>query len=136
MLSRKADFPQDSLSNSNLKMFDFEKLDVYKKAKKFNKSITIFLSKSKVDKVTKDQLRRASFSIMLNIAEGSGRFTKPDKRHYYVIARGSVFECVAIFDYLKDMGLISDTIFKDYYSFLEEISKMLFAMIKGLKKIG
>ena len=115
-------------------MFDFEKLDVYLKAKKFNKSVFIFLSTSKVDKVTKDQLRRASFSIMLNIAEGSGRFTKPDKRNFYVIARGSAFECVAIFDYLRDLEMISDSAFKQYYSFLEEISKMLFAMIKGLTK--
>ena len=115
-------------------MFDFEKLDVYNKAKKFNKTVTIFLSTSKVDKTTKYQLRRASFSIMLNIAEGSGRFTNPDKRHFYVIARGSAFECVAIFDYLKDMDMISDIVFKQYYSFLEEISKMLFAMIKGLTK--
>jgi hypothetical protein len=45
-------------------MFDFEKLDVYAKAKRFNKSVTVFLTNSKVDKTTKDQLRRASFSIM------------------------------------------------------------------------
>ncbi|MFD1551369.1 four helix bundle protein, partial [Putridiphycobacter roseus] len=70
-------------------MFDFEKLEVYSKAKRFNKSVTIFLASSKVDKTTKDQLRRASFSILLNIAEGSGRFTKPDKRNFYIIARGS-----------------------------------------------
>ncbi len=67
-------------------MFDFEKLEVYNKAKKFNKSVTVFLSTSKVDITTEDQLRRASFSIMMNIAEGSGRFTKPDKRYFYVIA--------------------------------------------------
>ncbi len=115
-------------------MFDFEKLEVYVKAKKFNKSVTQFLASSKVDKTTKDQLRRAAFSIMLNIAEGSGRFTKPDKRNFYVIARGSTFECVAIFDYLKDMEAIDETIFKQYYSFLEEMSKMLFSLIKGLSK--
>jgi four helix bundle protein len=115
-------------------MFDFEKLDVYVKAKRFNKSVTEFLKASKVDKTTKDQLRRASFSIMLNIAEGSGRFTKPDKRNFYVISRGSVFECVAIFDYLKDMETIDEIVFNQYYLFLEEISKMLFALIKGLTK--
>lgn len=70
-------------------MFDFEKLDVYQKAKTFNKSVTNFLKVSKLDRVTNDQLRRAAFSIMLNIAEGSGRFTKADKRNFYVIARGS-----------------------------------------------
>ena len=71
---------------------------------------------------------------MLNIAEGSGRFTKPDKRNFYVIARGSVFECVAIFDYLQDIGILDETTFKQYYSFLEEISKMLYALIKELSK--
>ena len=71
-------------------MFDFEKLNVYIKAKQFNKSITTFLDENKVDKVTHDQLRRASFSIMLNIDEGAGRFTNKDKRNFYVIARGSV----------------------------------------------
>ena len=87
-------------------MFDFEKLEVYRKAKAYNQSVTQFLLESKTDRVTHDQLRRASFSIMLNIAEGSGRFTNPDKRHFYIVARGSAFECVAIFDYLKDLHTI------------------------------
>lgn len=115
-------------------MFDFEKLEVYVKAKRFNQSVANLLEQLKIDKTTHNQLRRASFSIMLNIAEGSGRFTNPDKRNFYVIARGSVFECVAIFDYLKDLEVISKEDFNKYYSFLEEISKMLFALIKGLQK--
>jgi len=69
-------------------MFDFEKLEVYKKAKEFNKKISIFLKEKNLDRVTNDQLRRASFSIMLNIAEGSGRYSKADKRKFYVISRG------------------------------------------------
>jgi len=114
-------------------MFDFEKLDVYAKAKSFNHHILNFLNKSKIDKTTYDQLRRASLSIMLNIAEGSGRFTKPDKRNFYVIARGSVFECVAIFDFLKDMNIINEETYNKFYSSLEEISKMLFSLIKNLQ---
>ena len=86
----------NSHSNKQL-MFDFEKLSVYQKSKVFNKNVAVFLSNTKTDRTTNDQLRRASFSIMLNIAEGTGRFTKPDKRNFYVIARGSAFECVAIF---------------------------------------
>lgn len=92
-------------------MFEFEKLSVYEKAKKLNKSVSIFLDKSLVDTVSKNQLRRASFSIMLNIAEGSGRSTNRDKRNFLVISRGSVFECVAIFDYLKDLNQIDKTSF-------------------------
>ncbi len=69
---------------------------------------------------------------MLNIAEGTGRFTKSDKKNFYVISRGSAFECVAIFDYLKDSNLIGDEDFREFYNKLEEISKMLFALIKTL----
>ena len=87
-------------------MFEFERLSVYEKAKKLNKSVTLFLENSLVDTITKSQLRRASFSVMLNIAEGSGRSTNRDKRNFLVISRGSVFECVAIFDYLKDINQI------------------------------
>ena len=114
-------------------MFDFEKLQVYSKPKEFNKAVTSFLERKEIDKTTDDQLRRAAFSIMLNIAEGSGRFTKPDKKNFYIIARGSAFECVAIFDYLHDNGKIETRDFTKYYTMLEEISKMLYALIKGLQ---
>jgi four helix bundle protein len=61
-------------------MFDFEKLAVYQKAKAYNKEVNLLISKSKLDRATNDQIRRASFSIMLNIAEGTGRFTNPESR--------------------------------------------------------
>jgi four helix bundle protein len=115
-------------------MFDFEKLEVYKRAKHLNAEVSVLLSKIKADKVTHDQLRRASFSIMLNIAEGSGRFTKADKKNFYVIARGSIFECVAILDYLKDQKAIQVNEFDSFYKLCEEISKMLFSLIKGLEQ--
>jgi len=72
-------------------MFDFEKLTLYQKATSYNKKVNHFLSTSKLDRTTNDQLRRASLSIMLNIAEGKGRFTKPDRRNFYIIARGVSF---------------------------------------------
>jgi len=115
-------------------MFDFENLAVYKKAKNYNKSITRFLLTHKIDRSTQDQLRRASLSIMLNIAEGTGRATNPDKRRFYIIARGSAFECVSIFDYLLDVQVINKMQYDYFYSVLEEISKMLYAMIKNLSK--
>ena len=113
-------------------MFDFEKLTVYSKAKYFNKKVNAFLISTKLDRTTNDQLRRASFSIMLNIAEGSGRYSKADKRNFYVISRGSAFECVAIFDYLKDINVINETQFSEFYNYLDELSRMLFSMIKSL----
>ena len=113
-------------------MFDFENLEVYSKSKMFNKSIFRLIQSHKYDRTTNDQLRRASFSIMLNIAEGSGRFSKKDKRNFYIIARGSIYECIAILDYLKDTDQLDKESFNKYYQSLEELSKMLYAMIQGL----
>ncbi len=113
-------------------MFDFEKLTIYKKAKLFNSQIRSFINSTPLDRTTKDQLRRASFSIVLNIAEGSGRFSKPDRRNFFVIARSSAFECVAILDVLKDEEVINQIEFETFYTNIEEISKILFAMIKNL----
>jgi four helix bundle protein len=113
-------------------MFDFEKLTVYQKAKIYNKKVNQFLVDNRLERNTNDQLRRASFSIMLNIAEGTGRFTKPDRRNFYIISRGSVFECVAIFDYLKDLNAISETKFNEFYEELDELSRMLYSMIKNI----
>ncbi len=114
-------------------MFDFEKLQVYSHTKSYNRAVKNFLKNHVIEKATKDQLHRASLSILLNVAEGSGRFSKADKRNFYVIARGSCFECVAIFDYLKDEGDINKNSFREFYSILEEISKMLYAMIRSLE---
>ena len=113
-------------------MFDFEKLEVYSKAKQFNSAISLFLENANISRNKNDQLERAAFSIMLNIAEGTGRFTKPDTKNFYIIARGSAFECIAILDYLSDQKVIDQKTFREFYSVLEEISKMLYSLIKKL----
>lgn len=115
-------------------MFDFEKLTVYKKAKLFNADIRAFIKAARLDSTTNDQLRRAAFSVVLNLAEGSGRFSKPDRKNFYIIARSSIFECIAILDVLKDEGMVEEHIFNGYYNQGEELSKILFAMIANLQK--
>jgi four helix bundle protein len=115
-------------------MFDFEKLDVYKKAKAFNAGIRDFIKRTKLDTTTNDQLRRAAFSVVLNLAEGSGRFSKPDRRNFYVVARSSIFECVAILDVLKDEAVIDKDTFCGFYEQADELSRILFVMIKNLQQ--
>jgi len=117
-------------------MFDFENLDVYKKAKELNKDILIFLKEKEnklVDSYIKGQLRRASISIVINIAEGSGKFSKADKRNFYIIARGSVYECVSLFEIIQEENQISKEKFQYFYQKLETISKMLLGLINSQK---
>jgi len=115
-------------------MFDFQKLDVYRKSKNFCKEIYSILDEKHFDLVTNDQLRRASFSIMLNIAEGTSRFSNKDRKNFFVVARGSTFECVAILEYLLETKEITREIFLESEKKLEEISKMLYGLIRGLDK--
>ena len=69
---------------------------------------------------------------MLNIAEGSSRFSNRDRKNFLVIARGSAFECVAIMEYLLEVKEISHDTFTDYENKLDEISRMLFGLIRRL----
>jgi len=115
-------------------MFDFEKLEVYKKAKELNKEILKFLKENKqIDSYLRDQLRRASISMVINIAEGSGKFSKADKKNFYTIARGSVYECVSLFEIIFEEKQISKELFDNFYNKFEIISKMLLGLINSQK---
>lgn len=73
-------------------MFDFEKLAVYKKAKELNKEVLKFLKENKqIDSYLRDQLRRASISMVINIAEGSRKFSKADKKNFYITAKFEIW---------------------------------------------
>ena len=49
----------------------------------------------------RDQLLRASSSVALNLAEGSGKRTLAEQRRFYNIALGSLRECQAVCDLLE-----------------------------------
>jgi four helix bundle protein len=113
-------------------MFDFEKLDVYQVVKSNNSKILKFIfSHATMDSYIKDQWKQCNLSIILNLAEGTGRMTNIDKKHYLTISRGSVFESVAILETVKDLELIDEALFKEYYDGYEQISKMLLGMIRS-----
>ena len=112
--------------------FEFQNLTVYKKAKIFHQDAKKLIAVKKLSSYEKDQLSRASFSVVLNIAEGSGRFTKKDRRGSFVIARSSVFECVAILDVLKDENIFSVEEFEVLANQADELSRILYTMIKNL----
>ena len=113
-------------------MFMFEKLEVYRKALDLvNQTISLSESLPKGYYSLKDQLIRAALSVPTNIAEGNGRWHKRDKHNFFVIARGSCFECVPILQILKANGLIDPPNYDHSILALEEISKMISGLIKN-----
>ena len=115
-------------------MFDFEKLTVNQKIEKTNKEILNFLfSNKRIDPYINEQLKRAAIGVYLNLAQGTGRMTGPDKRHFFIMARGSVFESVALLKLIYDQEWIAEEKFKKLYDNYESISKMLLGMIRSTK---
>lgn len=115
-------------------MFDFENLSVYTKAKEARKVTFKAISSHKdIDRFLLDQLKRSILSILLNIAEGTGKSSKADKRNFFTIARASTYETVAIIDLLRDDNIIDPIDFQDLYSRYEEVSKMMLGLINSTK---
>lgn len=80
----------------------------------------------------RDQIRRASVSIMANIAEGFARRTDKDFAYFLNIARSSTAETQSHLYVALDQEYIVESDFEELYSGLEEISKMIFAFAKHL----
>ncbi len=78
------------------------------------------------------QVIRSSFSVSLNIAEGSNKHSDKDFNHFLNIALGSLSETVAVFDIFKDNKLVSDHDFDFVLYLSQSISKQLGGFKKKL----
>lgn len=107
-----------------------EDLDAYKASIEF-----VALAMATMDRFPRgyaalaDQLRRAAFSIPLNIAEGYGKRTIDDRSRFYDIARGSAHECGAIWDVARIATIIDDAAFVRGKALLVRIVSMLVKMV-------
>jgi len=80
------------------------------------------------------QIIRASLSIILNIAEGSGKNSDRELNRFIDIALGSVNELVAALDTLKDNQLVTKEEFDTMFRRLDNISNQLGEFKKKIKK--
>lgn len=79
------------------------------------------------------QMRRASCSIVSNIAEGCGRNSNPQLTHFFQLASGSASELQYQVILCRDLTYLSDPDFKERYDVIITIRKMLFAYSAKLK---
>ena len=111
-------------------MFGFQRLDVYRASTQFlglMSKLVAGVPRGHGDLV--DQLRRATLSVPLNIAEGSGQFSR-DAVRFYTIARGSALECAAVLDALEAMAAFGETDLSQARELLERIVSMLTGLIR------
>ena len=107
---------------------DCERLDCYRVAVEFQ-TIAARLVRSRRLGAIRDQLDRASVSIVLNVAEGAGRRFARDKANFFTIARGSATECAAVLDLLLARGLLSPADHRYGRGLLVRVVQMLTRLI-------
>lgn len=120
------------LNSGKTVSFDHEKLVVYGKSLEFAAWTTSILERVPKSLSVWDQLDRASTSIPLNIAEGTGKFTPRDKCKYYDSARGSALECAACLDVLVVKEILSVEDIIPGKEMLHPIVSMLVGLIKAI----
>lgn len=113
------------------KKFSHEKLIVYNRTLEFVEFVEYLLSRFKDKLNVYDQIDRSSTSILLNIAEGTGKFTAKDKNRFYDIARGSAVESAACLDVLLKRNRISIEESVKGKELIFEIVSMLIGLIKS-----
>lgn len=112
-------------------MLDHERLDVYQCAIRFVALVLKMLDcMPRGQAQLRDQLRRAAFSIPLNIAEGAGKVSSPDRSRFHAIATGSAMECGAIIDILALMDVHPAIELNDAKQLLVRIVSMLSKMCR------
>lgn len=86
------------------------------------------------DRSFKDQILRASVSIMNNLAEGFERSSDREFIQFLFIAKGSAGEVRSMISLAKDLGYLDENLAESFSQQAVEISKMTATFIKSLKK--
>ena len=114
--------------------FEHERLDAYKAGIAFlveADAIASGLPRGRA--YLSDQLRRASTSIPLNIAEGAGEYAQADKARIYRMARRSATECAAVLDAIGVLSLASSDSLARGRALLLRVVAMLTAMVLKIR---
>jgi len=111
-------------------------LDVWKKAIDFTTEIYMvtksFPSDEKYGLVS--QVRRAAISVSSNIAEGAARNSKKEFVQFLYVALASASELDTQLIISRNLGYIEKTQLEELSAAINDISKMLFGLIRFLKK--
>ena len=113
-------------------MGDYKNLEVWKKSRALTADIyrvTERFPGSEIFGLT-SQMRRAAMSIVLNVAEGNGRWTGRDQGSFIVTARASACELEAVLFLAEDLKLITKEASEHLRKRTNEIGRMLNGLLR------
>lgn len=113
----------------------FEDIQAWQKARQLVRQVYVVTENGQFGKdySLRDQLRRASVSVMSNIAEGFARRTPRDFANFLGMARSSTAEVQSQLYVALDLGYLSAERFRELYGLAEEISRMTQGFSKYLR---
>jgi four helix bundle protein len=116
----------------------FEDIDAWKKGRELANSVYSVTSQPHFarDFALRDQIRRASVSVISNIAEGFGRSGTSEFIQFLSIAKGSVAEILAQLYIALDLGYLSQADFERLYELAAETSRLIGGLMHYLRKSG
>ncbi len=79
-----------------------------------------------------EQLEAAATSVPMNIAEGKGRYSHKEFRHFLYVARGSLNETMTLMDIFQSRGWIQSEALSHLEQLSDEIGKMLNGLIRSI----
>jgi len=112
----------------------FEDIQAWQRARELNKAIYEITKAAHFSKdfSLRDQMRRASVSILANIAEGFGRRSKKEFSNFLNMAHGSAAEVQCHLYVALDFQYITQGDFETLYRKTEEVSRMIQGFMKYL----
>lgn len=112
--------------------FSFEGLNVYQRALKVAETVSgLAAAFGRGHYLLADELRRGTYRICQQIAEGAGRWPRAEQREAYSAARGIVLEVVPLLELARRAGLLPGEMHESLKGELEGLSKMLAGLIRG-----
>ena len=117
------------------KISRFEDLITWQKAKDLSLQIyrTSSPRKSFDDNALRNQIRRASVSIMSNIAEGFGRYSPKEFANFLSIACGSAFEVRSQIRLARELDYISKESAAELVHLCDEVIRLIIGLRRSLK---
>ena len=110
---------------------DANKLHVYHVALELHTLCAIMVAP--LNRIVRDQLERASLSVVLNTAEAAGRHSRREKARFYMYARGSATEVAALMDVLARRHLAPQGAIRSGRRLAIRIVQMLTRMDQSLR---